>query len=163
MAPERPIDDLDRRLIAETQGGLPLVAQPYAALAERLGTSAGEVQQRLQRLLDTGVIRRIGVVPNHYALGLSANGMTVWDVADAAVARLGAEVGALDFVSHCYRRPRHLPVWPYNLFAMAHGRDRAEVEEKAQRIAGLLGEHCRGHDILYSTRLLKKTGLRIAA
>jgi len=163
MATERPIDDVDRRLIAETQEGLPLVARPYSVLAERIGARTEEVQQRLQRLLDAGVIRRIGVIPNHYALGLSANGMTVWDVADAAASRLGAEVGALDFVSHCYRRPRHLPVWPYNLFAMVHGRDRAEVEDKAGRIAALLGDHCRGHDILYSTRLLKKTGLRIAA
>jgi DNA-binding Lrp family transcriptional regulator len=163
MAVNRPIDELDRRLIAETQAGLPLVARPYAALAERLGEKPAEVERRLKQLLATGVIRRIGVIPNHYALGLSANGMTVWDVADEAVTDLGAKVGALDFVSHCYRRPRHPPAWPYNLFAMVHGRDRAEVEEKAGHIAKLLAGHCRGRDILYSTRLLKKTGLRIAA
>ena len=72
-------------------------------------------------------------------------------------------VGALDFVSHCYCRPRHLPLWPYNLFAMVHGRKRTEVEEKAAIIADLLGEASSQHDILYSTRILKKTGLRIAA
>ena len=51
-------------------------------------------------MLDLGIIRRIGAVPNHYALGVSANGMSVWDVDDMAVSRLGAKVGALDFVSH---------------------------------------------------------------
>ncbi len=70
------------------------------------------------------------------------------------------QVGGLDFVSHCYRRPRHLPDWPYNLFAMVHGKDRTEVEEKSRRIADLLGDACRGHEILYSSRILKKTGLR---
>jgi DNA-binding Lrp family transcriptional regulator len=110
---------------------------------------------------DRGVIRRVAIAPNHYALGMVANGMSVWDVADDAVARLGAQVGALDYVSHCYERPRALPDWPYNLFAMIHGTSRAEVEEKRTQIADLLGDACRAHDILYSTRILKKTGLRL--
>jgi len=157
------LDATDRRLIAETQHGLPLVARPYAALAERFGIAPGEVQRRLQAMLDAGVIRRIGAVPNHYALGTVANGMSVWDVEDAEIARLGPLVGELAFVSHCYRRPRRLPAWPYNFFAMVHGRDRAEVEAKVAAIADLLGPAARRHDILYSTRILKKTGLRIAA
>jgi DNA-binding Lrp family transcriptional regulator len=107
------------------------------------------------------VIRRIALAPNHYALGVTANGMSVWDVADDVAEALGAKVGALDFVSHCYLRPRALPDWPYNLFAMIHGRDRAEVETKRAGIAKLLGPACRSSDILYSTRILKKTGLRL--
>ncbi|MCP2936516.1 hypothetical protein NK983_27925, partial [Salmonella enterica subsp. enterica serovar Typhimurium] len=87
---------------------------------------------------------------------------SVWDVEDSRVDALGARVGALPCVSHCYRRPRHLPDWPYNLFAMLHGRDRADVEAQAQEIAALLGEACRSHDILYSTAILKKTGMRLA-
>lgn len=155
------MDALDRALIVATQGGLPLVSDPWADIGGRLGISGDEVRCRLGVLLDAGIIRRIGVVPNHYAIGWTANGMTVWDVDDAAVDALGAEVGALPFVTHCYRRPRALPDWPYNLFAMVHGSSRAEVSEKAARIAALLGSHCRGSDLLISTRILKKTGLRI--
>ena len=157
------LDDLDRRIIAATQTGLPLVPRPYHALAETLGVAAEEVMDRLRRMQERGVVRRIGAVPNHYALGWSANGMSVWDVEVARIAELGPKVGALDFVSHCYHRPRHLPLWPYNLFAMVHGRGRAEVEDKVVRIANLLGPASRGHEVLYSTRILKKTGLRIAA
>lgn len=157
------IDPLDRRLIAATQSGLPLVAEPYRAVARDIGVADEEVIARLRRLLNDGAIRRIGAIPNHYALGLTANGMSVWDVADDAVADVGAKVGALDFVSHCYERPRHLPLWPYNLFAMAHGRSRAEVHDKVAQIAALMGPAARAHDILFSTRILKKTGLRIAA
>jgi len=155
------IDDLDRALIVATQGGLPLVARPYHALAEELGIAADEVMRRLQVMLESGVIRRIGAVPNHYAIGWTANGMTVWDVADELVDELGARVGGLEFVTHCYRRPRALPAWPYNLFAMVHGASRDEVTEKAGVIAELLGSACRGRDILYSSRILKKSGLRI--
>jgi siroheme decarboxylase len=157
------LDAIDRRLVAATQAGLPLVAEPYRAVARTIGIPVDEVIARLKRLLADGAIRRIGVVPNHYALGLTANGMSVWDVADERVAGLGAEVGSLDFVSHCYERPRHLPLWPYNLFAMVHGGSRAEVEQKVARIAALLGPAARGHDVLFSRRILKKTGLRIAA
>ena len=156
------LDEFDRHLIVATQGGLPLVARPYHALAEQLGIPAAAVQERLQALLDSGAIRRIGAVPNHYALGYRHNGMTVWDVDDARVDGLGEQVGALDCVTHCYRRPRHLPDWPYNLFAMVHGRDRAEAEAGIARIAALLGAACRRHEVLYSSRILKKTGLRIA-
>jgi DNA-binding Lrp family transcriptional regulator len=155
------LDAVDRQIIVATQSGLPRVSRPYHAIAEQLGLGADEVMQRLQHMLDRGIIRRIGVVPNHYALGYKANGMSVWDVPDERVRELGEEIGALDFVSHCYHRPRHPPAWPYNLFAMVHGRDRDEVEAKVRAIADLLGTADRGHTVLYSTRILKKTGLRL--
>jgi DNA-binding Lrp family transcriptional regulator len=157
------MDELDRALIVATQAGLPLVARPYAALAEQLALAEDEVMARLQGLLSSGMIRRIGAVPNHYAIGWTANGMTVWDVADEQVDQLGALVGALPFVTHCYRRPRALPAWPYNLFAMVHGSSREECSAKALEIRALLGDACRANDILYSTKILKKTGLRIGA
>jgi DNA-binding Lrp family transcriptional regulator len=157
------VDTVDRAIILATQEGLPRVSRPYHAIAEQLGIGADEVMARLQRMLESGVIRRIGAVPNHYALGYRANGMSVWDVPEERIRELGAQIGALDFVSHCYHRPRHLPDWPYNLFAMVHGRDRAEVEAKVARIAELLGAADRGHAVLYSTRILKKTGLRLGS
>jgi DNA-binding Lrp family transcriptional regulator len=154
-------DALDLAIIRATQAGLPRVPRPYHALAERLGATAEEIMARLSRMLDVGVIRRIGAVPNHYALGYRANGMTVWDVVDAEVDALGEAVGRLPFVSHCYRRPRHPPAWPFNLFAMVHGRERAEVESYAAAIRRLLGASCRAQAILYSSAILKKTGLRL--
>lgn len=155
------IDDIDRRIVQATQAGLPLVAEPYRAVAETLGVAPEEVMARLARMQTQGAMRRLGAVPNHYRLGYRANGMSVWDVADARVGALGRQVGALAFVTHCYRRPRRLPDWPYNLFAMVHGRNRAEVAEKVAEIARLLGPANRGHEVLYSTRILKKTGLRL--
>ena len=157
----KPLDAIDRRIIVATQAGLPLLAEPYAAIAAQLGLQTDEVLQRVAALLADGVIRRIAAVPNHYALGYRANGMSVWNVTDDRIAELGRQVGGLDYVSHCYQRPRHLPLWPYNLFAMVHGRTVDDVEAKVAQIAELLGAHCRGHEVLLSTRILKKTGLRI--
>jgi DNA-binding Lrp family transcriptional regulator len=155
------IDAVDRRIIQATQAGLPLVSRPYQAIAEQMGVEAEEVMRRMQRMVESGVIRRIGAVPNHYALGYRFNAMSVWNVPDEKIRELGPKIGALEFVSHCYHRPRVPPAWPYNLFAMVHGRDRAEVEAKVAEIARLLGAADRGHAVLYSTRILKKTGLRL--
>jgi DNA-binding Lrp family transcriptional regulator len=155
------IDAIDRRIVVATQCGLPCVPRPYQAIAEQLGLAPEEVMERLRRMLENGMIRRIGVVPNHYKLGYLANGMSVWDVGDERVTEVGKTIGHLDFVSHCYHRPRLPPAWPYNLFAMVHGHDRAEVEDKVRRIAALIGDANRGYTVLFSTRILKKTGLRI--
>lgn len=157
------LDAIDRALVQATQAGLPLVPRPYHALGEKLGLPAEEVMARLQAMLAAGIIRRIGAVPNHYAIGYSANGMSVWDVDDARIDGLGAQVGRLEFVTHCYRRPRRLPLWPYNLFAMVHGSSRDEVLAKTETIRGLLGDACHGGDVLFSTHILKKTGLRIGS
>ena len=155
------IDDIDREIILLTQKGLPLAPRPYHLLGVMLNISGEEVMSRMQRMLESGKIRRIAAVPNHYILGYRANGMTVWDVPDEKISELGKALGALPFVSHCYHRPRHLPTWSYNLFAMVHGKRKQEVKRHIKEISKLLGEDCRAHDVLYSTRILKKTGLRI--
>lgn len=155
-------DAVDRAILKATQAGLALVARPYDAVGAELGISGAQVCQRLKAMMHSGIVRRIGAVPNHYKLGFKANGMTVWDVDDPEVAELGMKIGALEFVSHCYHRPRRLPVWRYNLFAMVHGLDRAEVETKAGEIEKMLGQYVRAHEIIYSQKILKKTGLRIA-
>lgn len=154
------LDELDRKIVELTQSGLPLVSRPYDDIAEQLGIDSSEVIARMKRMLDSGVIRRIAAVPNHYALGYKANGMTVWDVPDDKVNELGHKVGQLAFVSHCYHRPRFLPEWPYNLFAMVHAHSRDEARLLVDKISEVIGSDDRGHDILFSTQILKKTGLR---
>jgi siroheme decarboxylase len=155
------LDELDRRIIQATQAGLPLVPAPLAVVARSASCATCQVIDRMEQMLASGVIRRIGVVPNHYRLGFRGNGMSVWDVPDAQLDRVGQRLGALDFVSHCYARPRHTPDWPYNLFAMVHGRDRDEVLAKVAGIPAWLGTDIGGYEVLFSSAVLKKTGLRL--
>ncbi len=156
------IDETDHKIIQATQAGLPLTSHPYQTLAEQLALTATDVMQRLSAMQNSGIIRRIGAVPNHYKLGYRFNGMTVWNIPDELIDELGQKVGQLEFVSHCYHRPRRLPEWPYNLFAMVHGKSQQDVDHQIQLISELIGDNNLGCDVLYSTKILKKTGFRSA-
>jgi DNA-binding Lrp family transcriptional regulator len=152
--------EIDLKIMRATQVGLPLVSQPYHRVAEELNLPVEIVMARFEAMQESGVIRRIGAVPNHYKLGYKFNGMTVWNVPDERVDLLGEIIGNLPFVSHCYHRPRHLPDWHYNLFAMVHGKTQIDVNQQIEQIAVLLGDFNLGNDVLFSTKILKKTGFR---
>ena len=160
---EQPLTPLHKQLMQLTQHGLPLTPHPYQTLAEQLGITEDEVLSALQQMQDRGVIRRIALVPNHYAIGYRHNGMSVWQIKPGELQQAGQRLAASGWVSHCYQRPSHGEQWPYNLFAMVHGTSRAQVDELLQQIRTLLGDSCISHDVLFSTDILKKTGLRLAA
>ena len=145
-------------LIAAIQDGLPLVPRPYQAVADRIGCSEAEVIRRLREMLESGVIKRLGVVVRHHELGYRANAMVVWDVPDERVEAVGLQLGEQDCVTLCYQRPRCLPDWPYNLFCMVHGQDRGEVLECIDRMSAALGIETIPHDVLFSGRRFKQRG-----
>ncbi len=155
------ISEEERLLLLAIQDGLPLVPEPYRKVGERLGMTEERVMELVRSMLAEGKIKRMGAVPNHYALGIRANGMAVWDVPDDRVSEVGPRLGQMPEVTHCYRRPRHPPDWPYNLFAMVHGYTREEVLATVEHIAGELGLDQYPHDVIFSTRLLKKRGTRL--
>jgi DNA-binding Lrp family transcriptional regulator len=155
----------ERDLVLEVQGGLPVTSTPYRDVADALGVEVEWVLETLRRFEVEGKIRRVGVVPNHYALGYTENGMTVWNVPDDLVSEVGPAVASLEFVTHCYERPRHEGVWPYNFFAMTHGRSEAESAERVEQVRDVMSEYWdvtdEDWDTLFSTRILKKTGIRL--
>ncbi|MFB6126571.1 MAG: Lrp/AsnC family transcriptional regulator [Halolamina sp.] len=161
----RTLTPRERDLVVEIQGGLPTTATPYADVADAVDEPIEWVVRTIKRFEREGKVRRIGVVPNHYALGYSENGMTVWDVPDDVVGAVGEAVADLEFVTHCYRRPRHEGVWPYNFFAMTHGRDEAESRQRIETVREVMADHWAvgddDWDTLFSTRILKKTGIRL--
>lgn len=153
----------DYTLAAALEGGIGLASRPYAALAARLGWREDTVLARLARLVDIGVIRRFGVVVRHRELGFHANAMVVWDVPDAAVSEVGRALAGQAAVTLCYRRPRQLPHWRYNLFSMLHGRDRAAVLAELARLRGELGLEHLACEPLFSRRRFKQCGARYSA
>ncbi len=154
------IDDADQRLLAEIADGLPLVAHPYAAVGSALGISETEVVTRLRSLIAAGVISRFGVVVRHRELGYRANAMVAWDVPDRRVASLGRVLADYPFVTLCYERRRHLPEWPYNLFCMIHGTDRAAVEDQIAALSRDQGIENLERAVLFSKRRFKQCGAR---
>lgn len=155
---ELTLDRTDRLLIEALADGLPLDQQPYARLGETVGLTEREVLARLERLIDVGIIRRFGVVVRHHELGYRANAMVVWDVPDAEVAEVGRRLAASPVVTLCYRRPRRRPQWPYNLFCMIHGRDRAEVERQIADLKAETGIADLPSTTLFSRRRFKQRG-----
>jgi DNA-binding Lrp family transcriptional regulator len=157
------LTDLDRRLLAELEQGLPIEPQPYASLARRLGVSEAQVLERLAALQVAGTVSRFGVVVRHRELGYHANAMVVWDVPDDHVERAGRDLAELPFVTLCYRRPRRLPRWPYNLFCMIHGKCREEVLTQIEQATCAAGLENRSSDVLFSGRRFKQRGARYRA
>ena len=150
----------ERRLLRALQDGLELLPRPYGRLALRAGLSEEQVLELLANWLAKGFVKRFGVVVRHHELGYAANAMCVWDVADGEVAALGARLAAEPAVTLCYRRARARQAWdwPYNLFCMIHGRNRAEVETE---IAALCARHALAaypQAVLFSVRRFKQRG-----
>lgn len=154
------LNDRDLDLVSALCDGLPLDSHPYRALGQTVGMTEAEVIERLGALAEAGVIRRLGIIVRHHELGYSANAMVVWDVPDAEVSGVGAALGACPEVSLCYRRPRRLPDWPYNLFTMVHGHDRDQVEALVAMMAAREGVAHYRREALFSTRRFKQCGAR---
>ena len=152
------LDAVDKAVIVAVQAGLPLCERPYAAIAQQLGVDEKTVIARLQRLQALGAIKRFGVVVRHHELGYRANAMVVFDVADERVAQLGRCIGKFECVTLCYRRPRVLPAWPYNLFCMIHGKDREAVLANVQDLIERCGLQDVAHAVLFSRRRFKQRG-----
>ncbi len=149
---------VDLALVQAMQDGLPLSPRPYQQIAEQLEISETEVMQRIARLMERGDIRRLGVVVRHRELGYRANAMVVWDVPDDQVSELGRRLGAQPCVNLCYRRPRRLPQWRFNLFCMIHGRSREEVLQQLSQLIEDQQLHGIEHSVLFSTRRYKQRG-----
>ena len=161
--PRVAIGPSGQRLVGALQDGLELVPRPYAVLAERTGLAEGEVLETLARWQTLGLLRRFGVVVRHHELGFDANAMCVWDVPDGEVGKLGRQLAEVAAVTLCYRRQRVAPKWPYNLYCMLHGKQRAEVSGKRSALAARLGLDRFPYDVLFSVRRFKQTGARYVA
>jgi DNA-binding Lrp family transcriptional regulator len=154
------LDSTDYCLAGALEPGLALTARPYAELAAACGLAEEACLARVRRMVDLGVMRRLGVVVRHHELGYNANAMVVWDVPDGRVDAVGQLLGAQSSVTLCYQRPRRLPDWHYNLFSMVHGRDRDAVLTEIARLRAdplLTGIPCQP---LFSKRRFKQRGAR---
>jgi len=166
LASESPqsavLSEAERCLLSALQDGLELLPQPYGRLGLRAGLSEDQVLELIEDWLRRGFVKRFGVVVRHHELGFTANAMCVWDVPDAQVAGIGARLAAEPAVTLCYRRARAQPAaeWPYNLFCMIHGRDRAAVDSEIAALTVRNGLSAYPQAVLFSVRRFKQCGAR---
>ncbi len=152
------IDPIDLQLIVAIQAGMPVVARPYALIAEQLELTENEVITRLGRLKQQGLIKRLGVIVKHRRLGYQANAMVVFDMPDTLVNDKGQQISQLPFINLCYLRPRHGEQWPYNLFCMIHGKSRERVLQQLSQLISNCALQDYPYDILFSPRCFKQRG-----
>lgn len=153
-----PGDAVATRLIRALQDGLPLVERPYAAVGRQVGIGEADTIEMIHRWIDAGVIKRFGVVVRHHELGYRANAMVVFDLPDGRIDVYGARLARLPWITLCYQRPRRLPDWPYNLFCMIHGKERAGVQALIARAIDTAGLRAFRHEVLFSVRRFKQRG-----
>lgn len=146
--------------------GLPINSQPYLAIADQLTRTSAtlvseqQVIQQIEAWKSDGLIRRFGIVVKHRQLGYKANAMVVWNINDNEVDTIANKLALRSEISLCYRRPRQMPEWPYNLFCMIHGQTTDQVE---MQIASIISELGLGHidkDVLFSHKAYKQHGAR---
>lgn len=134
-----PLSDArQRQLRAAIEQGIPLAPAPWRLLAEALGISSDQVRNQLANWLESGVIKRLGLVVNHHRLGFVHNAMVVWNVADEQADAAGQMIAATGLVSLCYRR-RRAPGWPNNLYCMIHSRSRQQALQRIDFLRELPG------------------------
>lgn len=156
------LSEEDKMIVRALQHDLPLVPEPYKALANELGITEDALLAGIQRLMDAGCLKRISIALRHKNVGFTINVMVVWNVADDLVDKVGEEVARHPAVTHCYRRNRE-DTFPYNLYTMIHARSDEEYDQIIAELTAIVGEHT-PHDVdfdgLRSMRELKKIGMK---
>ena len=107
---ETLLDPIDRALINRLQRGLPIVPQPYAAVAAKLGLTATDLLARIQRLLDTGILSRFGPM---FQIERAGGRFTLAAIAvpPERFEEVAAIVNAFPEVAHNYQRTHTLNMW----------------------------------------------------
>jgi len=150
------LDAIDKKILIALQGDLDDSPEPYRRMADDLGVAEEEVIRRISRMLEQGVIRRMGAMIRHIEAGIGFNGMIVWKVPPERVDEVGNLLASFPEVTHCYERP------PFgskggNLFTMVHAPSEAgclEIVRKMEEATGV-----RDYEILFSERELKKVSM----
>jgi len=148
------LSDTDRRIIRRACGDIGGSLHPFREMATEIDVSQDELIERLNAYKKSGMLRRFGAILLHKEAGYAANGMSVWNVPDQDVERVGELLAACRDVSHCYERSR-MEDWPYNVYAMIHCRTKDGCTAVASRLSSEsdIGDY----GILFSVREFKKT------
>ncbi|NMP31783.1 Lrp/AsnC family transcriptional regulator [Thalassotalea sp. M1531] len=151
-----------QQLLALIETGIPLSSKPFQQLADLVNLTEQEVIDAVNSWQEQGLIKRFGLVVKHRKLGFIANAMVVWNIPDELVEDVAAKLAKQSCVTLCYRRPRVLPGWPYNLFCMIHGQCREKVLASLEAICQELSLTHIEKDVLFSTKAYKQNGARYA-
>jgi DNA-binding Lrp family transcriptional regulator len=151
------LNEIDRAVLHITQDGIPLENEPFASIATETGMSQEQVVAVFKKLLESGVIKRLGISVNQRTVGIVANAVVAWKVPQDQVERVGSMVSSYKEITHCYERITIPGKWEHNLFTVLHGYDRKSVEEFAKKMSEAIG--IRDYLVLFSNEQFKRTSI----
>ena len=129
------LDDADRKILDAIQRGFPLESRPFAALAERIGSTEGEVLDRIRRLTGDGIIREVGPVFDLKRLGHTST-LCAAQAAPDCVENVAGFINAFPEVTHNYLRDHAFNIW-FTLIASSPERIDA-ILERIRIVPGVL-------------------------
>lgn len=150
-------NNLREQIIELLQGDLPVLEQPFAAAAEKIGVSEEELLDEIRKMRDEGLIRRVGAVVRHQQAGFRANAMVAFQLPETEAERVGQLLAQSSAVTHCYWRESR-EEWPYNLYCMVHAVDHPRLDRAVRQLVGIAG--CSDYQVLGSIREFKKSSVR---
>jgi DNA-binding Lrp family transcriptional regulator len=104
------LDDVDKRILTELQGDLPVVKQPFREFADRIGISEDEFFDRINRLAEEGIIRKFGLRIDSRKVGFKST-LIAMKVAPEKLEETAAKLSEYDFVTHNYARDHEYNLW----------------------------------------------------
>ncbi len=146
------LDRTEKLILSELQNDLEVTAEPFEFLCGQ-GLKQQQVLNTISGLIERGVIRRIAGVVDHRKLGYAANVLFCCKVDLERVVEAGRNLSRFGIVSHCYQR-RTSEDWPYNLFAMMHGRSMGEIQRVISEFAE--AEEMESYELLRTGTEFKK-------
>lgn len=147
----------EEKILRIVQGNIPDSATPYADIAAEAGCTEDEVLHLLQRLRESGAIRRFGASIKHQRTGWTHNAMVAWKADEETADICAAQAAKHPRISHVYYRPSSAEDWPYTLYTMTHGRSKEEILEAVNELTETTP--LREYAILESIKELKKISM----
>jgi len=104
------VDHIDRAILNEIQSEFPIERRPYLEIGKRLGLGEEDVLERVKRLKENGIIRRIGGSFHSRKLNFTST-LCAAKVPDEKLDQFVATVNRYPGVTHNYRRNHDYNVW----------------------------------------------------
>jgi DNA-binding Lrp family transcriptional regulator len=170
----RTISKIDEMILEGLQRGLKIVKRPFDFISEDEFEIADGLLH-IEEMIQEGVISRLGAIVNHHKLGFVANAMFVCRAEGSRMVEVGHKLAELNIVSHCYERKligpfdrlrtskahgKPVACWPYNLYAMMHGKSMKDIRRVVDRF--VREEKIRSFEVLATVRRVSRPQKRHA-
>ena len=149
------LDEIDEKILIALQDDFPIAKRPFKEIADKLCIGEEEVIDRIKKLREKGIVRRLSASIRHRKLGIIANPMVVLKVPENKVEETGKKIASFKEVTHCYERKIIPDKWEYNLFFVIHCPEKEECNKLAKKICEAVGVE--DYKLIYSTKEYKKT------